>query len=136
MPIKNTSQVAEKNSMDARRIFGNQGEEAAAKFLVDKGYKVSQRQYKNSYGEIDLICADGEEIVFVEVKSRHSDLADPEDSVTVTKIGHLVRTAQEYLDQSKAGEVPWRIDVVAIEYDQGEPQFTHIEDIDIPERFW
>ncbi|MBI5793739.1 YraN family protein [Candidatus Uhrbacteria bacterium] len=122
--------------MDARRIFGNQGEDAAATFLENKGYAVTHRQYKNTYGEIDLICQDGKEIVFVEVKSRHSDLADPEDSVTQSKVGHLVRTAQEYLDQRGMGEVPWRIDVVAIEYDRGEPQMRHIEDIDIPERFW
>ena len=122
--------------MDARRIFGNAGENQAAQFLRDKGFQVIHQQYKSTYGEIDLICQDGNEIVFVEVKSRHSDLADPEDSVTHAKIGHIVRTAEAYLDEKKIGDVPWRIDVVAIEYDHGTKSVTHIEDIDIPERFW
>lgn len=122
--------------MDARREFGNRGEGLAAEFLKKKGYQILHRQYKNVHGEIDLICQEGSEIVFIEVKARHGDLADPEDSVTIAKIGHIVRTAEAYLDESKIGEVPWRIDVVAVEYDSGMPVFTHIEDIDIPERFW
>ena len=122
--------------MDARRTFGNAGENYGAQFLRDKGFQVIHQQYKNTYGEIDLICQDGNEIVFVEVKARHSDLADPEDSVTISKIGHIVRTAETYLDEMKLGEVPWRIDVVAVEYDMSVPKITHIEDIDIPEQFW
>lgn len=122
--------------MDARRLFGNQQEDAVARFLEHKGYVVSQRQYKNVYGEIDLICQDGDEIVFVEVKARHGDLADPEDSVTIAKIGHIVRTAQTYLEEQKLDETAWRIDVVAVEYDNWTKKITHIEDIDIPELFW
>lgn len=123
--------------MDPRRIFGNRGEALVAEHLTSKGLEVLHRQYKNAYGEIDLICREGDEIVFVEVKARHSaDLAHPEDSVTVSKIGHIVRTAQAYLDEKKIGEVPWRVDVVAVEYHCDPPMITHIEDIDIPEQYW
>lgn len=122
--------------MDPRRAFGNAGEDFVAEHLVKKGFIVLSRQYKNTYGEIDLICQDGDEIVFVEVKARHGDLADPEDSVTIAKIGHIVRTAQTYLDEQRLEEVPWRIDVVAVEFEKGTKKMTHIEDIDIPERFW
>ncbi|MFA4845332.1 MAG: YraN family protein [Patescibacteria group bacterium] len=123
--------------MDPRRIFGNQGEDLVACFLTEKGFTILHRQYKNEYGEIDLICQQGSEIVFVEVKARHSaDFVDPEDSVTVSKIGHIVRTADAYLDSAKLGDVPWRVDVVAVEYHSVPPVITHIEDIDIPERFW
>lgn len=109
----------------------------AADHLVSKGMEIVGRQYRNQYGEIDLICRDGQEVVFVEVKARQSvELAYPEDSVTMRKIEHLVHTAEAYLEEAKLGEVPWRLDVVAIEYDADPPVVTHIEDIDIPERLW
>lgn len=122
--------------MDERKVFGNRGENLAAAALTAKGLRVIQRQYKNQFGEIDLICQDGDEIVFVEVKSRESDsYGYPEEAVTPNKIRHILMTSEGYL-ASLPQEKPWRIDVVAIEYAHDPPKITHIERIDIPERFW
>lgn len=123
--------------MDARKNFGNEGEALAADFLRSKGWEILEYQYKKRFGEIDLICRDGAEIVFVEVKSRHTTiLGDPEDAVTPEKIRHLLRAADQYMLDGKLIDRPWRIDVVAIEYDHVPPRITHIENIDIPESFW
>ncbi len=123
--------------MDPRRQFGNAGEELAAEFLQSKGLAILESQYKKTFGEIDLICQDGDEVVFVEVKSRHtSTFGYPEDSVTPQKIRHILRVAQGYLDETKRTESPWRIDVLAIEFHQEPPKITHIKNIDIPEAFW
>lgn len=93
-------------------------------------------QYKKSFGEIDLIAQDGDEVVFVEVKARATQtFGYPEDSVTPQKVGHILRVAQSYLTEQKI-EGPWRIDVLAIEYDQDPPKVTHLKNIDIPESFW
>jgi putative endonuclease len=122
--------------MDERKIFGNRGEDLAAEALTAKGLRVIQRQYKNQFGEIDLICQDGDEIVFVEVKSRESDsYGYPEDAVTPNKIRHILMVSEGYL-ASLPQERPWRIDVVAIEFAYEPPRITHIEGIDIPERYW
>ncbi len=122
--------------MDERKIFGDKGERLASDALTAKGLQVLHRQFRNQFGEVDLICQDGDEVVFVEVKSRESQAYGyPEDAVTSQKIGHIVRVAQEYL-ATVHGEHPWRIDVVAIEFAQVPPQITHIKRIDIPERFW
>ena len=51
--------------MDPRRKFGDSGEELAAKFLEKKGFKVIARKYRTRSGEIDLVCLDGDEVVFV-----------------------------------------------------------------------
>ncbi|MBI4435340.1 YraN family protein [Candidatus Uhrbacteria bacterium] len=123
--------------MDPRRQFGNRGEELAAEFLQSQGLTVLESQYKKSFGEIDLICQDGEEVVFVEVKSRHtSTFGYPEDSVTPQKIRHILRVAEGYLQESKQTESPWRVDVVAIEFHHEPPTITHIKNIDIPEALW
>ncbi len=117
--------------------MGNTGEKRAADFLQSQGLSVIECQYKKPFGEIDLICQDGEEVVFVEVKTRSSSVFGyPEDSVTPQKIGHILRVAQSYLLEKKRTESPWRIDVVAIEFHESPPKITHIKNIDIPERFW
>ena len=93
-------------------------------------------QYTQSFGEIDLIAQDGDELVFVEVKSRASDaFGYPEDSITPQKIRHILHVAESYLAAHRL-EVAWRIDVVAIEFHLHPPRITHIKRIDIPETFW
>lgn len=122
--------------MDPRRQFGNVGEGLAAEFLQSQGLTILASQYKKSFGEIDLIAQDGDEVVFVEVKARATQtFGHPEDSVTLQKINHIVRVAQSYLKEQRI-EGPWRIDVLAVEYHQDPPKVTHLKNIDIPEIFW
>ena len=120
---------------DARRTFGTLGEGHAASYLRSKGYKILHEQWKSPYGEIDLVAKQGDEIVFVEVKTRRGNTSGyPEESVTKQKIRHLVSCAYNYLDRF-GGDVAWRIDVIAIEFVGTTPQIHHIEAIDIPQRF-
>lgn len=122
---------------DSRREFGDRGEILAGEYLSSKGIEIVARQYKNFFGEIDLICRDGSEIVFVEVKSRNDKtFGYPEDSVTQGKIMHIIRVGEMYLQEMKLADVQWRIDVVAIEFDNAPPKITHIEGIDISDENW
>jgi len=53
---------------------GARGEDTACRFLRRNGYKILYRNFKDPRGgEIDLVCRDGEALVFVEVKTRRSD---------------------------------------------------------------
>ena len=123
--------------MDHRRELGNKGESLAGEFLRAKGLEILETQYKLPFGEIDLVCRDGDEVVFVEVKTRTTPTYGyPEDSVTPQKIKHLLRVAQAYLEAHAQEDVSWRIDVVAIEQHLTPSRITHIEHIDIPEAFW
>jgi len=118
--------------MDPRRQFGNDGEDLATTYLEKKGYRILDRQWRCMYGEIDIICEKDAEIVFVEVKSRHDDTYGyPEDAVTPTKRKHLAACADEYLVSHHKTEDSWRVDVIAIEFDQVPPNIVHIEAIDI-----
>jgi putative endonuclease len=121
--------------VDDRRAFGNRGEDMAARYLVGKGYQLLDRQYRCAFGEIDLICKQGDQYVFVEVKARKTDqYGYPEEAVTPRKIAHVVACAEHYLDS--LGDVPWRVDVIAIEYYVDPPRLTHFEAIDMQERRW
>jgi putative endonuclease len=57
------------------RLLGNKGERRAAKFLRGRGFRILDRQNSGRLGEIDLIADDGGTIVFVEVKTRRSNVA-------------------------------------------------------------
>ncbi len=53
--------------MGKSNALGAWGEEKAARFLMDQGYHIIQRNYHSRYGEIDLIAEDEEYLIFVEV---------------------------------------------------------------------
>lgn len=116
------------DKMDIRKQTGRQGEEIAASFLTDKGYKLITRNWRCSTGELDLVMADAEILVFVEVRTRSgSRFGSAEESITATKQARLIGLAQAYL-QTQAEPLPaWRIDVVAIQMGPGLPQVNHIE---------
>lgn len=122
--------------VDVRREFGNEGEALAASFLNKKGYTILARQYRCAFGEIDLVCQKANEVVFVEVKSRNSDVFGyPEDSITPMKRRHLLASSEEYLESHRLLNIPWRVDVVSIEFQFNPPHISHFEAIDIPEHF-
>ena len=57
-------------SADPRHHLGRDGERLAAEHLERLGYEIVARNHRTRYGEIDLIAADDDTLVFVEVKSR------------------------------------------------------------------
>ncbi len=123
--------------VDVRKLFGTKGEWLGAEYLKEKGYEILKHQYKTPYGEIDLVCLDGQEVVFVEVKTRHSDShGHPEESVTPKKLKHIINVGEYYLEAERKVDVHWRIDVLAINAKVDPPEIVHIEDVDIPEKLW
>lgn len=80
------------------KIFGRAGEEAAAEYLKKKKYKILERNYKSSYGEIDIIAKFKKDIVFIEVKTRKSDkYGRPYEAVNYYKQKRMIATAKTYL---------------------------------------
>lgn len=121
--------------VDPRREFGTSMEKLAAEFLMKQGLQILSRQHKTKFGEIDLICREGNEVVFVEVKARQtSAFGYPEESVTLSKLQHIVRSGQAYMKKLPSN-TPWRIDVVAIEL-LPSVYITHLKAIDIPDSIW
>ena len=100
----------------ARQGLGRTGERLAAERLTQQGYRVLERNFRCTYGEIDLIAEEGDELVFVEVKTRRGVAYGlPEEAVTIRKQQKLVQVATHYLDMHQYAERAWRIDVVAVQ---------------------
>ena len=98
-------------------------------FLLERGYRILESNYRCSYGEIDLIAQDGDQTVFVEVRTRLSTAyGTPEESLTPTKQRHMLAASQEYLQQHNMSEADCRIDLVSIRLGAGSqgPRIDHL----------
>ena len=114
--------------MDKRKQTGRYGEELAALYLQQKGYKIVERNWRCPTGELDVIAEDGPVLVFVEVRTRHgSYFGRAEESITPAKQTRLIELGQTYLQEKAIPLQPWRIDVVAIQIEDGQPSLTHFE---------
>ncbi len=94
---------------------GKKGEELAAAYLAEAGYRIIERNYRCCFGEIDIVAEEGETLVFVEVKSRRSDTyGAPELAVGREKQKKISRIALHYLSERHRHQLPARFDVVAV----------------------
>lgn len=76
---------------------GKLGEESVCRYLTERGYKISARNYRIKGGEIDIIAENGDYIAFVEVKSRRPDsLVSGFEAVNKRKKGLIIRAASDY----------------------------------------
>ncbi len=113
--------------MSGNLEFGKAAEDAAARFLEAKGYKVLQRNYKNRFGEIDIIAKDKGVICFIEVKARHSlNLGFPQEAVSTRKQRQISRVAVYYLKLNHLLECSARFDVLALLYLNSQPEISLI----------
>ncbi len=116
--------------VSTRQELGRWGESLAADFLAQKGYTIIALNRRTSHGEIDLIAKQRDTLIFVEVKTRSTDVYGlPEASVTASKRSHLIASAQAYLQEHPDPNVEWRIDVVVIRKlkSSNQPEIIHFE---------
>lgn len=97
--------------------IGQLGEKIAAKILLQKGYKIIERNFSTRYGEIDIVASEKGVLVFVEVKTRTSSkFGRPEEAVGKEKLRRIKRALEYYCLVKKVKTKKIRIDVLAIEY--------------------
>jgi putative endonuclease len=104
----------------ARQGLGRTGERLAADALMNKGYRILERNFRCRHGEIDLVAEDEHDLIFVEVKARRgTSYGLPEDALTFFKRRKLLELASYYLDLHTCPDRSWRIDVVAVQFSSG-----------------
>lgn len=99
-----------------RRQAGAAAEDAAHAFLIANGLKLSARNVRYPFGEIDLIMQDAATVVFVEVRFRRSSsFGGAAVSVDARKRRKIARAAQAWLSSHRQfSQAPCRFDVVAV----------------------
>jgi putative endonuclease len=120
---------------------GESGEREAAAFLADIGYTVIARNWRNPADrrdELDLVCADGDVLVFVEVKTRSSAaLVSGFHAVDKRKKSVVLRASKAYLRKLNPRPHTYRFDVVEVSTRPGAPsEIRHYENIELfPKHF-
>jgi putative endonuclease len=111
-----------------RKLLGDRGERAAVKYLKKQGFRIIARQYRNGFGEVDIIAQDGKVIVFVEVKTRSTTSdGQPFEAVDLRKQEKITRIALAWLKKYDRLNQSARFDIVSILWpdERSEPQIQH-----------
>ncbi len=108
--------------------LGKKGEQLAVDYLLEKGYKILEKNYRYLKAEVDIIAQQENTLAVVEVKTRSSDVfGNPQDFVNPKKIKLLVSAIDAYVT-SKDLEVEVRFDIIAILKEENEFKIEHLED--------
>ena len=99
-------------SLDSRRTLGELGERLAAQHLSRAGYEIVATNFRTRFGELDLIAADAQHLVFCEVKTRIAGTrrgpAGPLDAIGPRKRAQIRAMAREWLVSRDAAGRPRR----------------------------
>ena len=119
--------------MAAHNDLGAMGEQFALEYLLEKNYQILETNWVCGHKEVDIIAKDGDTIVFVEVKTRHSKcLVDPEITVDYYKQRHLIWAANSYVNRVQY-DLDVRFDIIAIVVNpNNEKKIEHIIDAFYP----
>jgi putative endonuclease len=91
------------------------GEDKASEYLRTLGFKILERNYRKTYGEVDIIATEKDVLAFIEVKTRTSNLfGSPLEAITPWKLRSLIKTAQYYKMTHHNLPEALRIDAVSV----------------------
>ena len=95
--------------------LGRRGEALAADYLQGLGLSIVERNWRCALGEIDLVAREGDEVVFVEVKTRAGlGYGHPLEAITAAKLARLRRLAASWCEAHPDHRGSIRIDAVAV----------------------
>jgi len=116
--------------MNKKQVEGKTGETIAREYLDSIGYRLLHKNFRCRQGEIDLIAKNGEEIVFIEVKTRKStNYGEAREAVNREKIGHIIKTAMYYLHITRQETAFVRIDVIEVYLMHGKVRINHLKQV-------
>ena len=111
-----------------RLALGEKGEALALKEIERLGYKNIVKNYRCRLGEVDLVAKDGDELVFIEIKTRKGGpLGYAKEAVTLRKQRQLSKVALNYMKAHRCHDVSARFDVVAVAMGSGSPRIEVIK---------
>lgn len=103
---------------ERRRRLGADAEQRVADHYAAAGYTIEARNYRCPVGEIDLIAARGDLLVFIEVRSTTTAYLDsPTRTVAPAKQQRIARTADRYLATRPQAPRDIRFDVVGVRFE-------------------
>ena len=118
---------------DIRSTVGRRGEEIAARFLMESGHTVLERNWRAGHLEIDIISLAADGIHFVEVKSRVFPMeAGPEENVGYAKRKNMAAAARKWMKTAGNDDLECRFDVISVVFKDGTYEIEYLPEAFIP----
>ncbi len=119
--------------MAIQQEVGKRGEQVASDYLIEKGYRILERNWYFRKKEIDIIAEKDDFLVIVEVKSRSVGFQEnPRDAVNMKKQRFLIQAANAYIYRCDI-ELEVRFDIITvIFFNDHEYKLKHIDDAFYP----
>ena len=112
--------------------WGKLGEKLTSEHIASKGFAITETNWRcGNHLEVDLISLQGEEMVFIEVKTRNGKFQSAEEAIDEKKMKQLVKAANAYL-KAQERDYSARFDVALVEGTPDNYEFTYIENAFIP----
>ena len=120
--------------MTVRRDLGDFGERVAAHRLAAAGMHILARNVRVPAGEIDLVASDGEDVVFVEVRTRRGEPGGAAESLSPLKLRRMWACAMQYCDREQVDPARARLDAVTVDLGRGRraTAFAHFRGLEVP----
>lgn len=120
--------------MSTKPDIGKKGEDLAKEYLITKGYKILETNWRSGHLELDLIAEHEGYLCIVEVKSRSTGyLVEPEFAVNKSKQSLLIRGANAYILRTGADKEV-RFDIVSVVFGRHETKVELIQNAFYPTR--
>ena len=108
--------------------LGRQGELIVKKYLEQQDYFIVTRNFKCTFGEIDIIAIDKNELVFIEVKTRcNQKYGEARDSVGQIKKKHIKKASMYYIYKYHLENKFIRFDVIEAYFKNNKFFIKHIK---------
>ena len=116
--------------MYLKQELGKLGEEKAVEYLKSQGYTIIERNFLCRQGEIDIIAAKNEYLIFIEVKTRSNLLyGSPSEAVNNIKQKHMYKCAKYYLYLNRLEKCFVTFDVIEVLVENFDCKINHIMQI-------
>ena len=114
--------------MAFHNLLGEEGEKIAVRYLKSKGYIIYETNWRFGKLEVDIIAEDGRELIFIEVKSRSSEIyGRPEEAIDGVKELAILNAAEIYIRDFNL-EIEVRFDVISVIINKNKSKIRHIID--------
>jgi len=128
--------------MSDSKNIGSLAEKLACGFLIQNGYKIIERNFRNKIGEIDIVALkpksffqlltrkvlSSSRIIFVEVKAQSGiRFGLAEERINYFKQNKLKQLAQSYLKEKNLFNRSFRIDAIRVDFSCNPAKIKHIE---------
>ena len=112
--------------MITKQQVGQSGEEKVCQELIKEGFSLLERNYRQRFGEIDIIATKKDLLIFVEVKARQSNYWDLGSVITPSKQKKILKVAQLYIAIHNINNKTCRFDVAFLEPLNGTLKVTYL----------